>query len=216
MKHAWTYSHLEKYETCPKQFYHHHVVRDFRDGPNEHSIWGNRVHTALEERVKSNTPLPTGMTQWESLVVQLLNYPGEKHVELQLALDSSFRPTDWNAAWTRGKADMVIVSGQEAAVVDFKTGKRKLTEQLSLYAAYTFAHYPEVNVVHTGFVWLKENKITKDTVTRETLPFIWQSFIGRVKRLEDSYENEHWPERPSGLCNGWCPVKACKYWKPKK
>jgi hypothetical protein len=70
--------------------------------------------------------------------------------------------------------------------------------------------------VHTGYVWLKDKKITNETVTRESLPFIWQSFVGRVKRLEDSHRDDRWPERPSGLCNGWCAVKTCKYWKPKK
>lgn len=147
---------------------------------------------------------------------KVIALPGEKLVEQPMALDSSFRPTSWKTAWTRGKADLLVVNGNEAAAFDFKTGKVKLTEQLSLYAAYTFAHYPEVNVVHTGFVWLKEKKVTPDVIYRESLPFVWQSFVARVAKLQSSYENDNWPERPSGLCNGWCGVKQCKYWKPKK
>jgi hypothetical protein len=213
---AWTYSRLEAYETCPKKFYHRYVKKDYPDPPNEHNIWGNRVHEALENRVKNDTPLPEGMTQWEKFMQKALALPGEKLVEEKLALDTSFRPTDWKGAWTRGKADLLIVNGKEAAALDFKTGKVKVTEQLTLYAAYTFAHYPEVNIVHTGFVWLKEKRVTTDVVERKALPFIWQSFVGRVAKLETSYETDNWPERPSGLCRGWCPVNTCKYWKPKK
>lgn len=216
MNPAWTYSRLEKYETCPKQFYHHHVAKDFRDEGSVHSEWGDRVHTALEDRVKESKPLPEGMTQWESITNKLLSLPGEKLTEYSFALNTSFQPTEYNNAWTRGKADLLIVNGQEAAVFDYKTGKKKPSEQLTLYAAYTFAHYPQVNVVHTGFIWLKDKKVTPDVVKREALPVIWQGFLGRVSRLENAYKNDHWPERPSGLCNGWCPVKTCKYWKPKR
>jgi len=210
---AWTYSQLDKFETCPRQFFHVRVAKDVVEPPTEATLWGERVHTAFEDRVSKGTPLPEGMTQWESFASKLSRLNGDKYCEQQMALDSSFQPTDWKSAWTRGIADLLVVDGAQAIVMDYKTGKRKLTEQLMLYAGYTFAHYPQVNVVTTGFVWLKDKKIDKETYSRQEIPKIWNSFLPRVRKLELAYEKNAWPVRPSGLCRGWCPVKTCEFYK---
>ena len=65
---AWTFSGLEKFETCPRQFYHTRVKRDIKEPPTEAIKWGEAVHTAMEERVRDGKELPTGMEQWEGLV----------------------------------------------------------------------------------------------------------------------------------------------------
>ena len=212
---SWTYSQLDKFETCPRQFFHVRVAKDVVEPPSEHAIWGEKVHTALENRVKDGTPLPEGMTQWEGLAKKLASMPGEKHCELKMSVDSSFQPADWKQAWSRGIADLLVVHNYHAAVMDYKTGKRKLTEQLMLYAGYTFAHYPEVNTVTTGFVWLKDKKIDKETFQREDVAKIWNTFLPRVRKLELAYEKNAWPCRPSGLCRGWCPVKTCEFYKSR-
>lgn len=155
------------------------------------------------------------MVQWEPFAAKLERLEGDKHCEQQMAVDKNFQPAPWKSAWTRGIADLLVVSKSEAVVMDYKTGKRKLTEQLTLYAGYAFAHYPEVNTVTTGFVWLKDRKVDKETFTREDVPKIWNSFLPRVRKLELAYEKNAWPCRPSGLCRGWCPVKQCEFYKNK-
>jgi PD-(D/E)XK nuclease superfamily len=212
---AWTYSRLEKFETCPKQFYHLKVAKDTHEPPTVHTEWGKEVHTAFENWTLNNTPLPEGMTQWQSIANKVTNLPGKKKPEFQLALTDSFQPADWDSAWTRGIADLLILSGDTAAVLDYKTGKRKPSEQLKLYAAYAFAYYPNLKYVDTGFVWLKEQKITSERVTREELPLVWQEFLPRVAKLRSAYERDSWPARPSGLCRGWCPVKSCDHYRSK-
>ena len=213
---AWTYSQLEKFETCPKQFYHVRVARDYTEPPTEHTKWGERVHTAMEERVQFGIPLPEGMEQWESIASKLAKLPGEKYVEHKMSVDNSFKKSSWKEAWSRGIADLLIVNGNKAAVFDHKTGKRKITEQIMLYAGYTFAEFPKVEEVTTAFIWLKEKKIDKETFTRDDISTIWNQFLPRVIKLEKAYEADKWPVRPSGLCNGWCPVKSCTYYKDKK
>ena len=212
---AWTYSQLEKFETCPKQYYHVRVKRDVVEPPTEHTKWGEEVHTALEHRVMHGTPLPEGMQQWEGIAAKLCALPGTKLCEYKMAVDSNFKQTGWKTAWTRGIADLVVINGKKAAVFDHKTGKRKLTEQLSLYAAYVFIHFPEVKEVTTGFIWLKEKKIDKETFHRDQLHEIWQGFLPRVIKLESAYDRDSWPARPSGLCKGWCHVRECAHWKSK-
>ena len=211
----WTYSQLDKFETCPRQFYHVRVKKDIVEPPTEHTIWGEKVHTALEHRVLNNTPLPEGMNQWEGLAKKVTSLPGEKLCEQKLAVDASFAPVEWRSAWSRGIADVVVLHKDSAVVLDYKTGKRKLTEQLMLYAGYAFSTYPEVQTVTTGFVWLKDRKIDKDTYTRGDVPRIWNTFLPRVRKLELAYERDAWPCRPSGLCKGWCPVKTCEFYKSK-
>ena len=207
----WTYSQLDSFETCPRKFYHLKVARDIVEPPSPHAEWGTRVHAAFEDWIKNGSPLPEGMTQWQSLAEKLAKLPGEKLCEQKMALDKNFRPTDWKTSWTRGVADLLVVHKDRAVVADYKTGKRKPTEQLDLYAAYTFAHYPQVKVVTTAFVWLKDRKIDKKEVTRGEVPIVWSGFLPRVRKLESAYERDSWPERPSGLCRAHCPVTTCKF-----
>lgn len=207
----WTYSHLESFETCPRRHYHLKVVQDIAEPPSLHVEWGSKVHAAFEAWIMKGEPLPDGMTQWQPLADKLAKLPGEKRCEFKMALDRNFQPTDWKNSWTRGVVDLLVVHKDRAVIADYKTGKRKPTEQLDLYAAYTFAHYPQVNIVITAFVWLKDKKIDKKEIHRDEVPMIWSEFLPRVRRLESAFERDSWPERPSGLCRGWCPVTSCKF-----
>lgn len=208
---AWTYSQLDSFETCPKKFYHLKVAKDFIDPPHESSIWGTRVHEAFEHFILDGTPLPEGMEQWQSFADKLAALKGEKLCEKQLAIDKNFQPADWKQAWSRGIADLIVINGKKALVADYKTGKRKPTEQLELYAAYVFHHYPEVEEVTTMLIWLKDRKIDRDEFKRHEVPDIWQKLLPRTQRLDRAYANDEWPARSSGLCKAWCPVITCKF-----
>jgi hypothetical protein len=214
----WTYSQLDSFENCPKKFYHLKVARDVVEPPTVHTEWGTRVHTALEDYVKDGTPLPEGMTQWDGIAAKLKALPGEKHTEIQFAIDANFQPCAWKGSWSRGIADLLVIYKDKALVADYKTGKRKPTEQLDLYANYVFHHYPEVNTVTTGFIWLKEKKVDwnsgrpgKQPITRGEVPFVWAEFLPRVRKLESAYERDKWPAKTSGLCKAWCPVLSCEF-----
>lgn len=208
---AWTYSQLDTFETCPKKFYHLKVVRDVADPPNVHSEWGTKVHSAFEDFIKDGTALPDGMEHWQPLAQKIAALPGEKMCEQKMALDRNFQPTDYKAAWTRGIADLVVLHKKSAVVMDYKTGKRKPSEQLDLYANYVFAYYPQIDTVTTVFVWLKERRVDKKPIPRACVPEIWQGILPRVAKLESSYERDSWPARPSGLCKAWCPVMSCQH-----
>ena len=213
---AWTYSQLDKFETCAKQYYHTKVLRDVVEGETEATIWGTKVHTAFENAMIREEPLPEGMKHWQSIADKFARLPGDKLVEYKFAIDNSFQPTAWGTAWSRGIADLVVRHKKRVLIADWKTGKKKPTEQLDLYAGYVKAHWPDTEVIQTAFVWLKEKKITKKTlVAADAVPIIWQGFVPRVRRLERAFEQDTWPARPSGLCRGWCPVKTCTHYKEK-
>lgn len=133
-----------------------------------------------------------------------------------MSLTEDFVPTEWKTSWARGIADYIVVNGTTALIADWKTGKKKPTEQLALYAALAGSHFPQVKTFKTAFVWLKTREITKSEYSRAELPYIWQSFLPRVKRLQAAYDNNNWPARPSGLCGGYCPVKKCPHYREKR
>lgn len=209
----WTYSQLTNFESCPRNYYETYVAKLHPFQKTEQTIWGDRVHKALEERVKYGTPLPEGMTQWESIMAKFEAMPGLKETEKRYALDINFKPVGfWDNPWTRGTADLVITHGSDAMILDYKTGKRWLTDQLKLYAAYKMAHSPEVDRVITGFVWLRDKKIDKEVVTRDEVPVIWrEKFLPLYRKLEVAHEKDAWPPKPGKLCEKYCPCTGCQF-----
>lgn len=216
----WSYSSLNAFE-CPRRYHLTRVAKVVRESQTEETRWGNLVHKSLEDRVKSKTPLPEGMRQWEPIVAKLDTAKGRVFAETRFTLTRNLTPTQWSAqnAWCRGIIDAGVDAGRKALLLDWKTGKIKQdSDQLRLFAAIYMKARPYTEEVTTGFVWLKDNKLTKDTFTREHVPEIWEDFIARAARLEAAYKQNKWPARPSGLCRGWCPVgrEHCEYWSPKQ
>lgn len=205
----WSFSSLGAFETCPKRYYLTRVTKLVKEPPTEATIWGNEVHTALENRLKDKTPLPTGMARYEKHCLSIERTPGEIFTERQYALTKKLSPTGWwdEDAWCRGIIDVGVINGDKAVLLDWKTGKVKPNSaQLQLFAAFVFHSNPEINVISTGFVWLKDDKITSERFVRDDLAAIWGEYIPRVKRMELAYKDDRWEPKPSGLCKNYCPV----------
>lgn len=167
------------------------------------------MHKCLENRLTKGTALPDYLSGYETLIERIIKRTGRRIVEERMTLDKNFRPTTWSHqnAWCRGIIDVGVVGAKRATLLDWKTGKRKTdSDQLKLFAGFAFAHYPWVEVVNTGFVWLKENRVDGQAFTRDQVSDIWNEFAPRVRRLEVAYEENKWPAKPSGLCRSWCPV----------
>jgi hypothetical protein len=211
---AWSYSSLTNYEQCPKKFFHTKVQKDIKDPPGEAAKWGTQVHSDLELRIKNKKTLPDELTKFEPLCAKIEASPGRVFTETQYALTSSFKRTGWfdRDVWVRAILDVGVINGTNALILDWKTGKIKHdSNQLKLSAAVIMHTEPDVEKVNTGFVWLKDNKIGKETYTRDQIPEIWQEFMPRVRRLEIAHEQSKWEAKPSGLCKAWCPVTSCEH-----
>lgn len=207
---AWSYSVLDLFENCPKRYYHLKIAKDVKETPSKEMAEGNAVHKALELRVKDNVRLPDRMQKWEPLVHKLCTSPGQVFAEQQLALDSNLKPVTWfdKRAWVRGIVDVGIKKGHRAVAFDYKTGKpKKDIVQMKLFAALMFAHNPALEQIGTGFIWLNHGmKVDKEDFTRDQVSEIWADFMPRVERITNAIETNRFPPKPSGLCNGWCPV----------
>lgn len=203
---AWSFSGLSQYTNCARQFKLQRIDKVIPYQETEATLHGSRVHLALEEYVRDGKPLPDDCRKYQKFADKIVSLGGEVFVEKEFALTRSLDPCDFkdNNAWCRGIIDVGAVKGDRAFVGDYKTGKiRPDSDQLKLFAAFVMHHYPDVDKVRTAYVWLKFDKTTVETYTRDDLPAIWDHFNAKVRKLEMSYENDKWVPRPSGLC-GWC------------
>jgi len=216
LKHPWSYSALTAFETCPRRYQLTRVTKEVVEKQTEATMWGNKVHKSLELFAKGKQALPPDLAKYEKYVRKIQSREGKRVVEEKMALNTSFRPTTWFAkdVWVRGIIDIGVVGSETAYLLDWKTGKRKPdSDQLKLFAALAFAHYPWVDKVVTGFIWLKDAKFDKESFTREQLPEIWNEFLPRLQRLEHAFQEDKWVPKPSGLCKNWCPVgqRLCEF-----
>lgn len=225
----WSHSALQAYMNCPKAYYETRVAKSVVELPNAGGTWGNYVHEEFEKYLNSYKArthydsdlyaLPTDLVQYLPYLDAITALPGTMHVECKYAINAQQQPCDYFApdVWCRVIIDVLHVDGQRAHIIDHKTGKRKLdTRQLMLSALVVFAHHPQVKVTKTGFCWLKDQKADYETYVRAEIGGLWEEFIPDLTRYMRSAQTMTFGPRPSGLCNGWCPVTKCEFWKPKR
>ncbi len=213
-KTPWSFSVLSVFETCRKKYYHLKVLKDVKDGDSEAAREGKEVHNAMYQRVLKGKALPVPMRQHEKLAARFADAKGEKHGEMKMCLNNKFEPVDWFAsdAWVRAIVDLLIVNGDTAIIVDWKTGKIKLDwTQLKLAACILSRLMPEINNFKLVFVWLRESKISSESISRGDLKSVWLDLLPRVKEIEIAKQTTAFPATESGLC-GWCPVQQCPHW----
>ncbi len=211
---SWSYTALTSFETCPRRHYETKVAKTVREHEGEALLWGNDVHRALEKRALDKTPLPSSMQQWEPLVSKICDKAKNIRGEQKLAINERYEPRKFfdKDVWCRGVVDLSIRSGDRILALDWKTGKRKQDpSQLMLFAALLMHTYREIEEVITGYVWLKERKVDRQTYTSKQLGGIWQQLLPRVTRLESAHITGNWPPKPSGLCRAHCPCKTCEF-----
>lgn len=224
----WSHSALSDFNNCPRAYYHKRIAKDVVDPPNEAGLWGDYVHKQFERYLNElNAPewdgrkvlLPADLEQYREYLDCIAAMPGELFVECKYAINTNLYPCDFFAknVWCRSILDILSIEGERASVLDHKTGKRKKdTRQLKLNALMVFIHHPSVKIVRTAYMWLKDNARDSETYIRTNEAALWEEFIPDLVRFKTAFKQEIFVPRPSGLCNGWCPVTDCEFWKPKR
>jgi hypothetical protein len=199
------------YENCPYRYFRQRILKDVVDEGGEASKYGERVHQYLEMRLKQDGLLPQEVAHYEPLCasVERIAKDGELHIEKELVLNDNLTPTGWwdADAWLRSKLDILVISGNDAVVMDWKTGKRNPDFfQMQIFAAQVFKHFPDVVRVKTSLVWLKTMEMDTENYDRVSINAIWAEIMKRIQRIHTSLEHDNWPMRPSGLCR-FCPAR---------
>lgn len=212
----WSFSSLKQYKTCPRQYYELRVAKSFTSREGDDALYGKEVHKALEDYVRDSKPLPKFYEQFRRMVDPLLEIEGTRYCEHEMALTLTKEPCDFHAEnyWVRGIADLLVVNGDIAYIVDYKTGKPTYADpnQLKLMALMTFVHFPQVQQIKSGLMFLLHDVFIAESYQRENLDNMWKVFEPDLERLQIAFDNALWPPTPTGLCRRHCPVETCKYY----
>ena len=212
----WSFSKIKAFDQCPKQFYHEKILKEYPMRQTEAMLYGNQFHKAAEHYIKDCAPMPERFDYAVGALDSLQAKQGEKLCEYKLGLTKDLKPCGFydKGVWFRGVADLIILDDDLAWVVDYKTGKSaKYADkgQLELMALATFKHFPEVEEVRAGLLFVVSKNLIRDTYLRDNEPTLWEKWLTNYGKLETAEANDVWNPRPSGLCKRHCAVTECAH-----
>ena len=212
----WSFSIIKAFVQCPKQFYHEKILKEYPVEETEAMLYGTMFHSAAEEYVKDGTPMPVKFDYAVGALDSLQAKQGRKLCEYKLGLTKDLEPCGFfdKDVWFRGIADLIILDGDLAWVVDYKTGKSARYAdkgQLELMALATFKHFPEVRRIRAGLLFIVAKDLIKDTYTKDSEDILWSKWLANYAKMEAAVANDVWNPRPSGLCKRHCAVTECAH-----
>lgn len=210
---SWSYSSMSLFQMCPKKYYHLRVAKDVIEPPSQQMRYGLDVHKAAEEYIRDGVDLPTAFEYMRAPLDKLKAMPGEKLCEHTMGLTADLQPCGFRAkeVWWRGIADLIIINGDEARVVDYKTGKNNYpdSKQLELLALATFKHFPDVKRVKAGLLFVVHPAFVKEQYDTTEQEVRWKKWQTQAQQLQSAYENNVWNAKENFTCRKWCPVVSC-------
>ena len=211
----WSYSSMSLFQQCPKKYYELRVVKSIVEPPSIQMRYGLDVHKVAEEYIRDGVPIPEKYGYLTEPLDKLKQLRGTVYCEHRMGLTKELEPCKFGAkdAWWRGIADLLVVHGKEARVVDYKTGKNTYadTKQLELLALATFKHFPEVEKIKAGLLFVVHIAFVKDRYERDEQEMRWEKWIAQTDQLESAYENDVWNPKQNFTCKAWCPVLSCAH-----
>jgi len=192
------------------------IARDYIESETEAMLYGTAFHTAAEEYIRDNKPMPPQFDYAVATLDKLRAKPGNKLCEYKLGVTKDLEPCGFTdeGVWFRGIADLIILDDDVAWVVDYKTGKSARYAdkgQLELMALVVFKHFPQVEKVKAGLLFVVSKDLIKDVYTKEQVPALWEKWLADYSKLEQAFKNDMWNPKPSGLCRRHCAVTECAH-----
>ncbi len=213
-----SFSAMKEFDNCPRKYYQVRILKSYPHEDSTATLYGKEVHLACEEYIRDGKDLG-GHARFKDILDKLNSYPGEKYCELEMSIDSNGQclPFDSDDGTFRGVADLVIVNGETARVVDYKTGSAKYPEpkQLELMALMVFAKFPSVMTVKGALLFLLHDVMIKREYDRKDFAHLLEQWLAKRDSIMLCADVGVWNPNPTGLCS-WCPHKTCEYWRPKR
>jgi hypothetical protein len=118
--------------------------------------------------------------------------------------------------WWRGVVDLLILDKdkQSATVIDYKTGKSSQyadTRQLSLLSVAIFKHFPEIEKVKAGLVFLVSKELLKEDYKQQSIDDMFEEWSTIIKRMTAAYDSNVFNAVPNFACRSFCPVQSCPH-----
>lgn len=220
---AWSHTALDSFENCPRQYYETKIAKRWPFVETKEMKWGKVVHSAFENYLLHGTPLPVDLQMHKDFLTRFKELPGVLAGEERIALDTNLKACDYFdkrvTVWYRGQVDARkrdLASGT-SHILDHKTGKVKSDyTQLKSFAMYEFLTQPDIHTVTVEYYWTQIRGANGETYHREQLTEIINFFVAKLHRYADAALTDTWIPKQSGLCNGWCPVTNCEFWRPRR
>lgn len=208
---------LDMFEQCPLKWYDKYILKN-KEPSGPALEYGNFVHGAIEDYLRSDKPLPAELTDNYSLINSIkAQFAEQSKAELKMGVSKALAPCEFfgHGVWGRGAADVALIhhSSDSAFIGDWKTGKvMEKEDQLKILAMMLFKHYSKLNTISAANLWLKGNKIGEVyTFHRKDETAMW---VDLLKRLSKMYAAVGTPAavetKPGFICN-FCPVSNCKW-----
>ena len=214
---AWSFSSIKLFETCAKKYEAERITKEVKYTDNESTLYGKDLHLAAEEFIRDDKPIPDRFKFISGMLEKLKSLPGDKYCEKKFGIKSVndvLEPCDFfdKEVWFRGVADLLIINGESARVIDYKTNKDAKyadTRQLALLAACVFLEYPEVKEIKGALIFVVCNALVKQEYTFERRFDIFGALTPLLARREAAYESGVFNANPNGLCRKYCGVLSC-------
>jgi PD-(D/E)XK nuclease superfamily len=211
----WSHTMLELFEQCPRKFYHRYILKE-KEPPSKVLEHGNMIHKACENYLNTQgRAAALAIEPYRPILDSVLRQAEGKtlQVERKLAISKNMKVTDFfnHACWGRGAADVIILDGDRAMLIDWKTGKvREKSEQLlTLAHAFMFTEFHRINTITACNIFLEHGKIGQPyTFKREDNAKFWQWMTPRIQRVEQAIASNAFCMMPGPLC-GYCYVISC-------
>lgn len=215
MSTKWSYSSMSLFQQCPRKYYHLRIVKDIVEYPSEQMRYGLVAHKVAEKYIKDGVPIPPQFSYMQEALDKLKTMKGDIYCERKMGLTYDLEPCKFMAkdAWWRGIADLLVVNGEAAKIVDYKTGKNTYpdTKQLELLSLAVFKHFPEVRVVKAGLLFVVHPAFVKEKYHADEQEERWKKWFGQSKELDAAIKNDVWNPKINFTCSGWCPVTSCAH-----
>ena len=216
VKYTWSYSSINLFKQCPHKYYRLRIVKDIVEPSAEHLNYGLEVHKAAEDYLGKGTPIPEKYIFIKEQLDKLNLIKGEKLCEYKMGLTSNLEPCGFfdKDVWWRGVADLIILNGDKAYIIDYKTGKSAKyadTKQLELLSCALFKHFPEVKKVKGGLLFVVANDLVKENFEVDNEGVYWTKWLEDTQRLEAAIQNNVWNKKPNFSCRSWCSITDCEH-----
>mgnify|MGYP003122193419 FL=1 len=213
----WSFSKIKSFQQCPKQFYHEKVIKQYPFKMTAAVRYGDQFHRAAEKYIQGEE-LDRRFEFAKPALDALNAKEGEKLCEHRMGLTKRLEACSFydQDVWFRGIADLLIVNEADrmAWVVDYKTGKSAQYAdkgQLELMALSVFRHFPQVESVKAGLLFVVCNELIREEYSVTEQKRLWSKWLEDFSYMKTAYIDEVWNPKPSGLCRMHCPVLECSH-----
>lgn len=202
-------SNMATFRLCPLRFYGQNIAKDmvYKETPARKR--GIDVHEAVEKYISGDTdalPSDINTVYTRSMVRKMDDLGGRVFVERELAVTRDLKPTGFWAddAWLRARADVVVEHGDEATIIDLKTGKKWDEDNFQVRVeAMMMVAIARTPVVNYEYWYLDTGETVRGVVDFRGGLRPVSDIIALMRNMEKAVADSNYRPKKNRFCK-WC------------